>query len=253
MTQTEHFTSPLEAPPLTGESLCLACAQAGTCCCRTSPDLTYLSFPLSASEWRRLLPYASLATAAVPAQGRVFDAQDREAEKNARLLARDPAFQAGRRNERSTAENSAFPSGGEESGSAWGGDAVCAAEPNKPDFIASMHVLFPRQKKRVAALFPLQGRHYSLRTRADGSCVFLGKNGCRLPRPSRPWYCLLFPAWMIEDSLTLFTSEHCLICQKARSPAHGAALLRQRPSRIREFHHALCRDWDFALHNNESE
>lgn len=253
MTPNGHASNSPEQSGPTGEALCLACAQAGNCCCQTDPDITYLSFPLSAPEWRRLLPYACLTSDAVPALGDIFDEQDRAAEQVAQALAADPAFQAGRCNERFTAGNSAFPGNGDGAGGSWEGDATCAAEPNEPDFIASMRALFPRQRQRVAALFPPQGRHWSLRTRTDGSCVFLGKSGCRLPRSARPWYCLLFPAWMVEDSLTLFTSEYCLISQKAHSPAHGAALLRQPPARIRELHHALCRDWGLASHNNESE
>jgi len=133
------------------------------------------------------------------------------------------------------------------------GDAIRAAEPNTPDFIASMRALFPRDKKTIELLFPPKGTHYALRIRADGSCVFLGKNGCRLPRSARPWYCLLFPVWMVENSLTLFMSEHCLIAQKALSPAHGAALLQQHPAQIRELYRSLRLDWGLALRNNESQ
>ena len=298
---TEHFISSSELPGPTGEALCLACAEAGTCCCRTDPDLTYLSFPLSPPEWFRLLPYADLATLAVPAEGAVFDREDEQAGKAARSLHAGPAcggFHDVEANhvhmwapptpvrtlqtltQKAMADSplrdetvqplprlshldpangglfgqirngdcrAAFPGGsGEKDGAAWQGDRVCAAEPNEPDFIASMRALFPNEKERIEALFPTGGLHYSLRTRRDGSCVFLGKNGCRLPRPARPWYCLLFPAWVIEDSLSLFMSEYCLISQKARNPAHGVSLLRQRPSRIRDFHLALRRDWGLA-------
>lgn len=194
----EHCINPPENADSAGEALCLACAQAGTCCCKTEPELTHLSFPLSGPEWRRLLPYAALAATAVPARN---------------------------------------------------GDAVRAAESNTPDFIASMRALFPREKKCIEALFPQGGKHYSLRTGADGSCVFLGKSGCRLPRLARPWYCLLFPVWVVEDALTLFNSASCLIFQKARSPVHGAALLKQEPSRIRELHRALRRDWGLLPRN----
>ena len=129
-------------------------------------------------------------------------------------------------------------------------DAIRTAEPNRPDFIASMRTLFPRDKKHIDLLFPQDGAHYALRTRADGSCVFLGETGCQLPRSARPWYCLLFPVWMVESSLTLFTSEHCLIVQNARSPAHGVALLEQHPVQIRELYHSLRLDWGLAPQNN---
>ena len=208
MTVIEHFVTKAalsgqsgEACP-TGAALCRACAQAGTCCCRTDPKLTYMSFPLSDPEWQRLLPYADLAD-------------------GGKKIAED-------------------------------GDAIRVVEPNAPDFIASMRSLFPRDKKHIDLLFPQGGIHYTLRTRPDGSCVFLGEKGCRLPRLARPWYCLLFPVWMIEDSLTLFMSEHCLIAQKAHSPAHGAALLEQRPALIREWCRSLRFDWGFAPRNNES-
>lgn len=124
------------------------------------------------------------------------------------------------------------------------GDTVRASEPNHPDFIGSMRALFPGESQRIASLFPEGGRHFSLRTRRDGACVFLGRMGCRLPRRARPWYCLLFPAWVAADSLTLFLSPDCLISQKAKGPAHGIGLLEQTPSRIRELHGLLCRDWE---------
>ena len=204
MTIIEHFMSLPEEVGPTGEALCRTCAEAGTCCCRTDPDLTHLSFPLSTPEWQRILPYASRTSTAAPDHSAVFET----------------------------------------------GDAIRATEPNTPDFVASMRTLFPRDKKRIDLLFPQNGTHYTLRTRPDGSCVFLGKTGCSLPRSARPWYCLLFPVWMVESSLTLFTSEHCLIVQNARSPAHGVALLEQHPVQIRELYHSLRLDWGLAPQNN---
>jgi len=137
-----------------------------------------------------------------------------------------------------------------EQGASEQGNTFRVAQPNRPEFIASMKTLFPRDKKRLEILFPSNGSHYILRTKEDGACVFLGETGCRLPRSVRPLYCLLFPVWMVEDSLTLCTLEHCLIAQKARSPAHAVALLEQHPALIRELHHALRQDWELAPQNN---
>jgi len=131
------------------------------------------------------------------------------------------------------------------------GDAIRVTQSNTPDFIASMQTLFPRDKKRIALLFPQNGAHYILRTRASGSCVFLGESGCLLPRSARPWYCLLFPVWMVEDSLTLFTLAQCLIVQKAHSPAHGVVLLEQHPTLIRKLYHSLRQDWELGPQNTE--
>ena len=227
---TEHFATPPSIPTPTGEALCRLCAESGGTCCTTDPDLTYLSFPLSTPEWRRLLPYAALATPTPPGDAERFTKEEAAADAAAPHETRASY-------EPRPDRDAALP---EE------GDAIAAPEPNHADFLTSMRFLFPGQRERVEALFPADGRHYSLRTRTDGSCVFLGSTGCRLPRSVRPWYCLLFPAWVSDGSLTLFLSPDCLISQKAKGPAHGIGLLEQRPARVRELHALLCRDWGLA-------
>ena len=220
------MTSPLEnfisAPdpdePARGEDLCRLCARQSGSCCRTDPELTHLSFPLSPPEWRRLAPYARLATQCPQDDAEGF------AWEEARVTY-----------EPLPPETGAAPPPG--------GDKVCAEEENRADFIVSMHALFKGQRKLVDALFPEEGLHLTLRTRADGSCVFLGSCGCRLPRDVRPWYCLLFPAWVMGSSLTLFSSPDCLISRKARGPAHGIALLQSSAETVRAHHARLRKDW----------
>ncbi|MDR2488047.1 MAG: hypothetical protein LBD42_00845 [Desulfovibrio sp.] len=204
--------------PAQGDALCRLCAEDKGGCCRTDPQRTYLSFPLSLPEWRRLVPYRHLATVSPPADTESF------AREEERISPESAPLQ----------DMAAPPPGG---------DALCAEEENRPDFISSMCALFTGQKKRIMTLFPVNGRHLSLRTRSDGSCAFLGSSGCRLPRSARPWYCLLFPAWLIGGSLTLFSSTDCLIFQKAYGPAHGIALLRSTSATVRMQHSALRKDW----------
>lgn len=227
-----HFVTPPPAPSPTGEALCGLCAENGRTCCATDPDLTYLSFPLSSPEWRRLLPYAALATCAPAGDADAFAREEEEANLAA---AAPPPSAPGEKALTDGAQTAEGPPPG--------GDGIAAPEPNHPDFVLSMHFLFPGRRERVAALFPPEGTHYSLRTRKDGSCVFLGSSGCRVPRNSRPLYCLLFPIWVSSGSFTLFLSPDCLISQKARGPAQGIALLGQHPAKIRELHARLCRDW----------
>lgn len=236
---TLHFTTPPSVPSPTGEALCRLCAENGSTCCTTDPDLTYLSFPLSGPEWRRLLPFAALATL-TPDRGQ--DAFTPEQDAAEQTLASPATDDLGEKAWAGAAQTA----GDTPPGPPPGGDAIAAFEPNHPDFLSSMYFLFPGQRARVTTLFPPEGGHYSLRTRADGSCVFLGSSGCRVPRRARPWYCLLFPAWVSADSFTLFLSPDCLISQKARGPAHGIALLGQRPANIRQLHALLCRDWGLA-------
>ena len=226
-----HFvTLPDLDSPLQGEDLCRLCAEQGTCCCRTDPDFAHLSFPLSSGEWRRLAPYSHLATTTVFADHAAFMAE--EAALCQAQAGKESAEQGSGQNEGASAEQPPED-----------GDRACAVEENLADFIASVHTLFPRDKKILGQLFPPGGRHLRMRTRPDGACVFLGSNGCRLPRQVRPWYCLLFPAWVQGNSVTLFLSEDCLISQKARGPSHGIALLGSSPEAVRNLYTRLRNDW----------
>jgi hypothetical protein len=222
----DNFLSvPSPEAPARGEALCRLCAREQGGCCRTQPQLTYLSFPLSLPEWRRLDPYRRLAASSAPGNAQAFA----RAGESSRLLHDHPGLFP------DVAQEETFPPPG--------GDVVCAQEENRPDFVASMRALFPGQHKRISRLFPEKGQHWSLRTRADGSCVFVDSEGCRLPRRARPWYCLLYPAWVTGGSLTLFSSPDCLISQKARGPAHGIELMRVSAGLVRMLHAGLTKDW----------
>jgi Fe-S-cluster containining protein len=109
--------------------------------------------------------------------------------------------------------------------------------------MAAMRRLFTLDRDLVRKLFPPGGGHFRLRLGPDGSCVFLGEDGCRLPRQVRPWYCLLFPAWIQGRTATLFQPETCLIARRAGSPAQGLAILGLTPDEARALYEALRRDW----------
>ena len=221
MNNTRHFTTGPEAPDLAalldGEALCALCAEEGACCCRTDPAYVHLSFPLSDAEWRRIAPYAFLASEQTP--------EEEEATPSAPLPPPLP-------------DDIRPPEDG---------DAVCAAEANTPEFLGAMFTLFPREKERVAGLFPENGRHLRMKVRRDGSCVFQGSAGCRLPRTLRPWYCLLFPGWIQGNAVTLFMSETCLISRRAKSPAHGLKLLHTTHEEVRRLYAFLRKDWGFPV------
>ena len=220
------------------KSLCLLCAEQNITCCRTEPYLAPLCFPLSLSEWRRLLPYEHLAVSAVPQDGAIYEELEMQADFEAAKL-REASKTAGDLEAMPEPEPDAEQSGpipGE-------GDRICVSEMNVPEFINSMHELFPGDKKRVNALFPPKGRHFTLRIRTDGSCIFLGEDGCRLPRPVRPWYCRIFPAWVVGESLTLFLLQDCLISHRARGPMDGVRMLGATPAHIRTLYARLRKDW----------
>lgn len=226
---------PLPDEDLSGRALCALCAEYGHSCCATDPALGYLSFPLSAPEWRRLLAYAHLATETDDEPAATAQAAPDALESIPAAPDSMPAAPAGPDSSDSAQD---FPDSMPAEG-----DAVCQPWPNHPDFITSMLTLFPKEKKRIHELFPAKGRHLSLRLRANGACVFLGQEGCRLPRAVRPWYCLLFPAWVVSGQLTIFTPEECCIARRAASPMHGIRLMAVEPGELKELYWLLRRDW----------
>jgi Fe-S-cluster containining protein len=106
-----------------------------------------------------------------------------------------------------------------------------------------MRSLFPGDKTRIDELFPADGKHWSLRLRPDGACVFLDGDGCRLPRVARPGYCLLFPVWIVGGALTLFVSQECLLARKAGSPARCAGLMGADRAGLTLTYARLRREW----------
>ena len=230
MNDTRHFTSGPEKPDLAalleGEDLCALCASQGLCCCRTDLKYAHLSFPLSLAEWARMAPHAHLASACCSEKGEACGEDGEEKLPScegltAPLLPKDKPPEEG--------------------------DAICVPEINSPDFLRAMHTLFPREKETLRTLFPETSRHLRMRLRADGSCVFQGRAGCRLPRTLRPWYCLLFPVWIQGNAVTLFMSETCLISRRAQSPVHGLKLLHTTREETRRQYACLRKDWGFSV------
>lgn len=116
-------------------------------------------------------------------------------------------------------------------------------EENSTVFVSAMKRLFPGHKERVEALFPVPGGRYRLGTTPEGACVFLGSEGCRLPRTARPWYCLLFPVWVQNGRFDIFTAEQCLVSKEFRGLAEVLKAVGLTAEEARELSAALHRDW----------
>ncbi|MDL2280202.1 hypothetical protein LJC15_06065 [Desulfovibrio sp. OttesenSCG-928-G11] len=236
MSPATHFIAPPAQAELTGPALCALCAEQGGCCCATDPAMGHLSFPLSGAEWARLTPWRALATESADFDDQALALAEERAGALAATLdsdALDPA----------NLDAADLDAAGPAPSAPEAGDDCCQPWPNSQEFITSMKALFPREKNRIEQLFPPGKKHLSLRLRADGACVFLGGDGCRLPRPARPWYCRLFPAWMTGLGPSLFTAKGCLIAERAQNPAHGIRLMAADPDELRAIFARLRRDW----------
>ncbi|WP_229594262.1 YkgJ family cysteine cluster protein [Pseudodesulfovibrio sediminis] len=82
--------------------------------------------------------------------------------------------------------------------------------PNSKAFIDNVCRLFPGEEAIVAKLFPEGKEHFRLAVDSMGACRFLGPLGCEIPQELRPYYCRLFPFWMVDTLVIHFDAPGCL-------------------------------------------
>ncbi|WP_246287746.1 YkgJ family cysteine cluster protein [Desulfolutivibrio sulfoxidireducens] len=116
-------------------------------------------------------------------------------------------------------------------------------EKNSRAFAANLHRLFPRERRVVDALFPMGGTHLRLSTDARGRCQFLSGAGCVLPNEVRPYYCRLFPFWVVAGRLTVFTSGACLAHREGRTISGMLVSLETRAPSLLDLHRRLRLAW----------
>lgn len=118
-----------------------------------------------------------------------------------------------------------------------------AQEANTKPFVDNMIALFPSEEQRVRELFPLTKFHLRLATDDQGRCKLLGPDGCVLPREARPYYCRLFPLWVVDRSINLFTAGRCLAQRQGTGLTGLLARLGVTQARVRELHGRLRLAW----------
>lgn len=89
--------------------------------------------------------------------------------------------------------------------------------PNSKAFIDHACHLFPGEEERVRELFPEGKEHFRLAVDSLGACRFLGPEGCEIPQEARPYYCRLFPFWMVGSEVIFFDSHTCLARREERT------------------------------------
>lgn len=115
--------------------------------------------------------------------------------------------------------------------------------PNSGAFRAGLYGLFPRERREVDALFPDGQAHVRLSCDTRGRCIFLRSSGCLLPRQSRPYYCRLFPFWVVGARVTLLAAGGCLARREGRDPAGMLALLDCAATTALDLHGRLRLAW----------
>jgi Fe-S-cluster containining protein len=131
----------------------------------------------------------------------------------------------------SAAEMTAIRQAGE------GGECFVSAA-NTVGFVEQLALLLPGYD--IAGAFPPQGSHWRLATTAEGRCIFLGPEGCRLERSVRPVYCRLFPLWLFAGRLTWFTAEECLANKECSSLAGMLRAMGTDSAEATALHRDMC-------------
>lgn len=88
---------------------------------------------------------------------------------------------------------------------------------NTEAFIDHVCRLFPGEEEEVRKLFPAGKQHFRLAIDSMGACRFLGPEGCEVPKKARPYYCRLFPFWMVDCEVIFFDSPICLVRREERT------------------------------------
>ncbi|MBQ4133164.1 MAG: zinc/iron-chelating domain-containing protein [Desulfovibrionaceae bacterium] len=129
-----------------------------------------------------------------------------------------------------------------------GSDLKLGEQPNSEVFVEVMTNLFPGESRTVNKIFPSGKTHLTLGINQDGFCVHLGKQGCTLPREVRPWFCKIFPFWIMEGNLTGFDAPCCLAARQTISIYGVLRKMGQSESRVLEIYNRLRSDWGFVPH-----
>lgn len=188
--------------------VCKRCAGQGPTCCRLNLDDGEDCFPLSEPELKRIRDaLKEAASMNTPDAHQLLDAVSK---------ARD-----------------AFT----------GNQGYSSTETNSSDFIETMRTLFPKNGKMLAERFPAGKKHKRLTLVEDGKCVFLGDSGCLLPAKARPWFCLVFPFWMVNGQLQCFLDDDCLAVRENRNLAALTQAFGLSRDEIVARYQGLCRDW----------
>jgi Fe-S-cluster containining protein len=117
--------------------------------------------------------------------------------------------------------------------------------PNSESFLAAMLTLFPAEEPVLKKLHPAQAEHARMNLNTDGSCVCLSKSsGCILSVDARPWYCRIFPFWVIKNRLLVFTSADCLAVKQKKLPEILQVFSADKNT-VFALYENLRRDWGF--------
>lgn len=115
--------------------------------------------------------------------------------------------------------------------------------PNTKAFVDYVCRLFPGEEEQVRKLFPEGKEHFRLAVDSMGACRFLGPLGCEIPVEARPYYCRLFPFWMVACDVTHFDAATCLARREGGTLTRILNLLDTNRATVKDLYGRLRLVW----------
>jgi len=118
-----------------------------------------------------------------------------------------------------------------------------AEVPNSKDFFKKLASLFPYNVEEIIAKNKPGAHHYRIRIKKDNRCSFLTDTGCLLPYNSRPWFCRIYPFWVMDGEVELFTNNQCLALLRSSGISQVYDLFNTNEQEVVELYSKLKDAW----------
>jgi Fe-S-cluster containining protein len=118
-----------------------------------------------------------------------------------------------------------------------------AKVPNSIDFFKKLAALFPCNTEEIIAKNKPGAWHYRIGIKNDNRCPFLTETGCLLPCNSRPWFCRIYPFWVMNGKVELFTNNQCLALLRSSAISQVYGLFHTNEQEVLELYSRLKDTW----------
>ncbi len=115
---------------------------------------------------------------------------------------------------------------------------------NSQKLVSRLYNLFPKDQGKIQALFHLDGPYERLLTDNQDNCIFLGSKGCLLSERTRPFYCRIFPFWVVDSKIALFRFQSCHAQKGVRTFNRIMTRFKINKSKIMSLYESLRKAWD---------
>ena len=116
---------------------------------------------------------------------------------------------------------------------------------NSLQFVNQMSILFPGRTDSVNKAFPVNKKHFVLKTHGD-ACIFKDIDGCLLPNKVRPHFCRIYPFWFFKDEPHIFQDSNCLALENCQTIPEVLLSFGTRPEKLKQIHAQICEDWGLS-------